>query len=89
MEPLGHDAIRFRHLGDLCKQVAFPFRSVLVGARFSLQLSGALFHRGAFLGSEPLDLLASGRGAPGGFLGILIWAHNNLLVQTRVGNLAA
>jgi hypothetical protein len=60
MEPLGHGAIRFLHLGDLREQVAFPFRSVLVRARFSLLLFGALPHRGSFLGRESLGLLIAG-----------------------------
>jgi hypothetical protein len=36
MEPLGHGPIRFLHLGDLREQVAFPFRLLLVRARFRL-----------------------------------------------------
>src|SRR5436853_2778910 len=56
MEPLGHGAIRFRHLGDLREHVAFPVRLVLVRARAAargrLQLLGALPHRGSFLVRE-------------------------------------
>src|SRR5215211_263850 len=58
MEPLSHGAIRFRHLGDLREHVAFPCRSVLVRTLFSLQLFGALLHRGSFLVGESLGLLA-------------------------------
>src|SRR5918997_2308546 len=59
MEPLGHGAVRFRHLGDLREHGAFPCRSVLVRTLFSLQLFGALPHRGSFLGREPLGLLCA------------------------------
>jgi hypothetical protein len=37
-------------------------------ARFSLQLLGALFHRGSFLVRESLDRLAGHGGALGGLL---------------------
>src|SRR5215208_5948702 len=57
MEPLGHGAIRFRHLGDLREHGAFPCRSVLVRTLFSLQLFGAFLHRGSFLLRESLGLL--------------------------------
>src|SRR5919204_41824 len=44
VEALGHDAIRFLHLGDLREHLAFR-----VGlARLRLQLPGALPHRGLF-----------------------------------------
>src|SRR5215218_2798109 len=55
MEPFGHGAIRFRHLGDLREHVAFP---VLLAAL--LQLPGALPHRGPFLVRESLRRLAGG-----------------------------
>src|SRR5215213_1947995 len=55
MEPLGHGAIRLRHLGDLREHVAFPIRLL----RFRLLLFGALLHRGSFLGREPLGLLCA------------------------------
>src|SRR5215218_8970856 len=57
VEPLGHGAVRLGHLGDLREHGAFPCRSVLVRTLFSLQLFGALPHRGPFLGREPLGLL--------------------------------
>src|SRR5574337_982904 len=69
MEPLGQGAIRRRHLSDLRQQIAFPARSVLPGARFRLQLFGALLHRGFFLCCESLGLLR-----------FLLWAHRNHLV---------
>src|SRR5829696_3003811 len=40
VEPLGHGAIRYRHLGDLGEHGAFPVRLL----RFRLLLSGALPH---------------------------------------------
>src|SRR5436853_672217 len=56
MGPLGHGAIRFRHLGNRREPVAFPVRLVLVRARAAargrLQLLGALPHRGSFLVRE-------------------------------------
>src|SRR5438309_668719 len=69
MEPLGHGAIRFRHLGNLREHVAFPIRLV------RLQLLGALLHRGSFLVRESLDRLAGRAGALGGLLCIRLWAH--------------
>jgi hypothetical protein len=71
MEPLGHGAIRLRHLGDLVKHIALPVGPFLVRARFRLELSGALLHRGAFLVRESL-----------GCLGVLLGAHVNLLILT-------
>src|SRR3712207_6628167 len=59
MEPLGHGAIRFLHLGDLREQGALPCRSVLVRTLFGLQLFGALPHRGPFLVREPLGHLCA------------------------------
>ena len=73
MEPLGHGALWFRHLGDLREHVAFPFRLVRVRARFRLQLFGALLHRGSFLVCESLDRLADRGGA-------LTLVHENLLL---------
>src|SRR6185503_13067525 len=79
MDPLGHDAIWFRHLGDLREHVAFPLRPVLVRALFRLQLSGALLHRSFFLGRES-------PGALGGLLrgllgGAFTWVHEKLLIS--------
>ena len=48
VEPLRHDPVRFRHLGDLLEQGAFPLLLGLCG----LRLLGALLHRGTFLGRE-------------------------------------
>src|SRR5215211_3413807 len=50
MEPLGHDAIGLRHLGNLREDVAFRVRLATRG----LELLGALPHRGPFLGRESL-----------------------------------
>src|SRR5215471_5240777 len=63
MEPLGHAAIRLRHLGDFREHVVFPVRlvSARAAARFPLQLLGTLLHRSSFLVHEPLGLLV-GRG---------------------------
>src|SRR5262249_7713303 len=65
MEPPGHGAIRFRHLGDLREHVAFPVRPVraLAAARGRLQLLGGLLPRGSFLVRESVGRLAAG--APG------------------------
>src|SRR5437870_8100581 len=57
MEPLGDGAILRRHRGDRGARGAFPVRLVL-------QLSGARFHRGLFLGCESFFLV----GALGGLL---------------------
>src|SRR3990172_1063883 len=64
MEPLGHGAIRFRHLGDLREHVVFPLRLARTwsAARGRPELLGALLYRGAFLVRESLGRLAgSGR----------------------------
>jgi hypothetical protein len=67
MEPLGHGALRFRHLGDLREYVAFPVRPARArAAARRLQLLGVLPHRGSFLAVKPVDalpavLLADGR----------------------------
>src|SRR3989449_5797742 len=60
MEPLGHGAIRFRHVGNLREHVAFPVRLLRAraAARFRLQLLDTLLHRGSFLVRESLDGLA-------------------------------
>ena len=50
MDPLGHGAIRVRHLGDLRELGLLVFRL----ARGRLQLLGALLHRVPFLGRELL-----------------------------------
>src|SRR6266545_3837851 len=49
MEPLGHGAIRFWHLGDLREHLAFPVRlaRARAAARGRLQLLGAVPHRGS------------------------------------------
>src|SRR2546427_10923180 len=54
MEPLGHGAIRFRHLGDLRQHVTFPVGLLRprAAARFRPQLLGVLLHRGSFLVRE-------------------------------------
>src|SRR2546422_8123172 len=77
MEPLGHDAIRFRHLGDLREHVAFPVRlgRARTAARRRLQLLDTLFHRRSFLVRESLDRLAGPAGALGGLPCIRLWAH--------------
>jgi hypothetical protein len=72
VEPLGHGAVRFRHLGDLREHGAFPFRPVLLRARLRLQLPGALPHRGPFLVREPLGLLYAHRSLPCGLSGVLL-----------------
>ena len=46
MEPLGHGAIRFRHLGNLRHQVSFSIRFLRA------QLSGAILHCQPFLVRE-------------------------------------
>src|SRR3990170_5002336 len=91
VEPLGHSAIRFRHLGDLREHVAFPVRLVRARAtaRGRLQLLGALLHRGSFLIRASLDLLVARGGALGRLRRVLRWAHRNLLILTWVGSLAA
>src|SRR5918998_2453517 len=71
VEPLGHRAIRFGHLGDLGEQVALPFSLLLVRARFRLQLLGALPHGGPFLGREPLGVLRAHRYLPCGMFRVL------------------
>jgi hypothetical protein len=47
VEPLGHGAIRFRHLGDLREHGAFlvPLGRAWAAARGRLQLMGALLDR--------------------------------------------
>src|SRR6266704_6242464 len=77
MEPLGHDAIRFRHPGDLREHVAFPVRLLRAraAARFRLQLLDTLLHRRSFLVRESLDRLAGPAGALGGLPCIRLWAH--------------
>src|SRR5580765_7886305 len=52
MDALGHRPISLRHLGDLRAHVALS----LLLARGGLQLTGALPHRGPFLGRESLLL---------------------------------
>jgi hypothetical protein len=74
MEPLGQDAIRFRHLGDLLEHRALPVRLVRAraAARFRLQLLGALLHRGPFLVRESRERLAGRGGVLGGLLRVLL-----------------
>src|SRR2546428_2845366 len=81
MEPLGHGAIRFPHLGDLREHFAFPVRLVRAraAARGRLLLLGELLHRGSFLVRESLELLFDRGGALGGLLRVLFWAHRDLL----------
>src|SRR2546425_8890688 len=81
MEPLGHGAIRFPHLGDLREHGAFPIRLVRARAaiRGRLPLLEILLHRGSFLVRECLELLLDRGGALGGLLRVLRWAHRHLL----------
>src|SRR5918994_2576632 len=81
MEPLGHGAIRFPHLGDLREHGAFPVRLVRARAasRGRLHLLGALLNRSSFLVRESLGLLAARRGALGGLLRGLLCPHRSLL----------
>jgi hypothetical protein len=81
MEPLGHGAIRFRHLGDLREHVAFLvcLARARAAARGHLPLLGALAHRGSFLVRESLGRLAGG--ALGGLLRGLLCAHRSLLCR--------
>src|SRR5206468_12253210 len=90
MEPLGHGAIRFHHLGDLREHVAFPVSPVRARAapRFRLLLLGALLHRSSFLVRESLGFLVGRGGALGGLLRFLLWAHRNLDIPI-VGSIAA
>src|SRR5918995_7144694 len=78
MEPLGHGAIRSRHLGDLREHGAFPVRLVRAraAARGRLQLSGALLHRSSFLVRESRGLLVDRGGALGGLLRCFLCAHS-------------
>src|SRR4029453_10635880 len=69
VEPLGHGAIGFRHLGDLLEHGLLSGRLVLLRARLRPQLFGALLHRAPFLVAEPLAGLAGRGGALGGLLG--------------------
>src|SRR3989454_4377993 len=66
MEPLGHGAIRFPHLGDLRENSAFPVPLVRP------QFLDAIPHRAVFLVREPLELLAGRSGALGGLLRALL-----------------
>src|SRR5829696_2008534 len=68
VEPLGHGAIRLRHLGDLREHGAFPLRLL----RFRLLLFGALPHRGSFLGRESLGLLRAHLSLLCGFFRVLL-----------------
>jgi hypothetical protein len=61
MEPLGHGAIRFLHLGDLREHVVFAVRLARTwSAARRLELLGALLHRCSFLVRESLGRLAGG-----------------------------
>src|SRR5439155_14393539 len=90
MEPLGHGAIRFRHLGDLREHVAFPVSAVRArtAARLRLPLLDVFLHRGLFLVRESLGLLVGRGGALGGLLHFLLWVHRNLVILI-VGSIAA
>src|SRR2546425_545364 len=81
MEPLGHGAIGFVHLGDLREHGAFPVRLVRARAasRGRLPLLEVLLHRGSFLVRESLELLVGRGGALGGLLRVLRWGHRHLL----------
>ena len=54
--PLGHGAIRFRHLGDLREHVAFARRPCSSSAGGCLHLLGVRLHRAFFVVRESLDL---------------------------------
>src|SRR2546427_9601663 len=77
MEPLGHGAIRFRHLGNLREHVAFPVRLLRAraAARFRLQLFDTLLHRGSFLVRGSLDRPAAHGVARGGLPCIRLWTQ--------------
>src|SRR5688572_20433044 len=74
MNPLGHGAVWFRHLGDLREYVAF--RRLAFALR--LLLFEAFLQRGSFLGCESLGLLAGRGGALGG---ALTFIHAKLLIS--------
>src|SRR5207247_1333342 len=87
MEPPGHGAIRFRHLGNLREHVAFPvcLLRARAAARRRLQLLDTLLHRDSFLVRESLELLADRGSALGGLLRFLLWAHGSILILIWVG----
>src|SRR5881296_2345836 len=91
MEPLGHGAILFRHLGDLREHVAFPIRlaRAWAAARLRLQLLNALLHRSSFLVRESPGPLVGRGGALCGLPRFLLWAHGTLVTLTCVENRAA
>src|SRR4029077_11655072 len=84
MEPLGHGAIRFRHLGDLREYVASPVRLTRASAP---PLVEGLLHRGSFLGRQQLGRIA---GAADRRLRALLWAHvvspPGCVIQTIMGS---
>ena len=61
-KPPGHRAIRLLHRGDRREYGAFPFRLVLVRARFRFHLLGAISHRCFFFVRESLASRGSGAG---------------------------
>src|SRR5437016_3049462 len=81
MEPLGHGAIRFPHLGDLREHGAFPVRLVRprTPALGRLLLLDVFLHRGSFLVRESGELLGARGAALRGLLRVLLWAHRSLL----------
>src|SRR5215213_4441921 len=83
VEPLGHGAVLSLHLGDLREHGAFPCRSVLVRTLFSLQLFGALPHRGPFLGREPLGLLCAHRYLLCGLCRVLLRPARKVYLRLR------
>src|SRR5881275_1218160 len=91
MEPLGHGAIRLRHLGDLREHVAFPIRlaRAWAAARLRLQLLNALLHRSSFLVRESPGPLVGRGGALGGLPRFLLWAHATPVTLTCVEYRAA
>src|SRR5881397_1167686 len=91
MEPLGHGAIPFRHLGDLREHVAFPIRlaRAWAAARLRLQLLNALLHRSSFLVRESPGPLVGRGGALCGLPRFLLWVHGTLVTLTCVENRAA
>src|SRR5438874_7464989 len=79
MEPFGHRAIRFRHLGNLREHVAFPVRVLRsrAAARFRFELLDVLLHRGSFFSRKSLGRFAGHGGALLGLLYIRLWAHRS------------
>jgi hypothetical protein len=73
MEPFGHGAIRFPHLGDLREHGAFPIPLA------SLHLLDAIPYRASFLLRESLGLLADRSDALDGLLRALLCRFHEIL----------